>query len=61
MPGEPGDVGFKQAMQQRWLALDKSSGEPRVVRKVDTIEDKTRELLQAVADGQEVRLCRAGV
>jgi hypothetical protein len=55
VPGEAGDVGFKQAMQQRWLALDKSSGEPRVVRKVESIEDKTRDLLQAVADGQEVR------
>jgi hypothetical protein len=30
------DFGFKQAMQQRWVALDKSSGDPRVVRKVGT-------------------------
>jgi hypothetical protein len=55
VPGEAGDVGFKQAMQQRWLALDKSAGEPWVVRKVESISDRTQELLQAVADGQEVR------
>lgn len=36
LPGELGDVGFKQAMQQKWMALDKSQGEPRVVRKVRT-------------------------
>lgn len=34
LPGEVGDIGFKQAMQQKWLATDKSSGEPRIVRKV---------------------------
>ena len=55
MPGEAGDVGFKQAMQQRWLALDKSAGEPRVVRKADSITDRTQQLLQDLADGKEVR------
>ncbi len=34
LPGEVGDVGFKQSMQLKWLALDKSGGEPRIVRKV---------------------------
>jgi hypothetical protein len=34
LPADVSDVGFKQAMQQRWVALDKSAGEPRVVRKV---------------------------
>ena len=29
-----GDVGFKQAMQQKWVGVDKSGGEPLVVRKV---------------------------
>lgn len=32
--GAVGDVGFKQAMQQKWLAMDKSSGSPMIVRKV---------------------------
>ncbi len=34
LPGEVGDIGFKQAMQQKWLAMDKSGGEPKIVRKV---------------------------
>jgi hypothetical protein len=34
LPGDVGDIGFKQAMQQKWLALDKSSGTPTIVRKV---------------------------
>lgn len=38
LPSEVSDVGFKQAMQQRWVALDKSAGEPRVVRKVRALE-----------------------
>ncbi|KXZ54325.1 hypothetical protein GPECTOR_5g409 [Gonium pectorale] len=54
VPGEAGDVGFKQAMQQRWLALDKAAGEPRVVRKVDSIEDRTQALLADVAAGREI-------
>jgi len=36
LPPEVSDVGFKQAMQQKWVALDKSGGEPRIVRKVGT-------------------------
>lgn len=54
MPGEAGDVGFKQAMQVKWLAMDRSGGEPRVVRKVDAIEDRTQALLKGVAEGKEV-------
>ena len=27
--GAAGDVGFKQAMQQKWVAIDKSGGEVR--------------------------------
>jgi len=51
---EVADVGFKQAMQAKWVALDKSAGEPRVVRKVDTITDTTQQQLAAVAAGQEL-------
>jgi phenylalanyl-tRNA synthetase alpha chain len=51
---EVADVGFKQAMQAKWVALDKSGGEPRVVRKVDVITDTTRQQLAAVAAGQEL-------
>lgn len=29
--GAAGDVGFKQAMQQKWVAIDKSGGEVRTL------------------------------
>eukprot|EP00967_Tisochrysis_lutea_P082905 scaffold114936_cov19-Tisochrysis_lutea.AAC.1 len=35
------DIGFKQAMQQKWLSMDKSSGAPRIVRKVKLQEHDT--------------------
>lgn len=44
------DVGFKQAMQQKWVAIDKSSGQPRVVPKVESIEDAALEVLKAIRD-----------
>eukprot|EP00889_Picochlorum_renovo_P006848 jgi/Picre1/33878/NNA_001357.t1 len=28
--GAVGDIGFKQAMQQKWVAIDKSSGQPMI-------------------------------
>lgn len=34
VPGDLGDLGFKQAMQQKWLMLDKSQGQPVIMRKV---------------------------
>jgi phenylalanyl-tRNA synthetase alpha chain len=39
LPSEVSDVGFKQAMQQKWVALDKSGAEPRIVRKVGVLTD----------------------
>ncbi|MEW5309124.1 MAG: hypothetical protein WDW38_001033 [Sanguina aurantia] len=88
LPGELGDLGFKQAMQQKWLALEKTPptpaaiaaaaaataaaaaaaqaagtpvpapvapvSEPRVVRKVASIEDRTAQHLKAVAAGEEI-------
>jgi hypothetical protein len=54
VPGEAGDVGFKQAMQQRWLGMDKSGGgEPRVVRKVAAIDDAVLSQLRTIAAGGE--------
>ena len=32
--GKVGDIGFKQAMQAKWVALDKSGGAPVIKRKV---------------------------
>ena len=54
LPGEIGDVGFKQAMQQKWLATDKSGGAPVIVRKVDSIVDSTQQLLKVVSEGKDV-------
>mmetsp|Transcript_20937 Transcript_20937/g.52089 ORF Transcript_20937/g.52089 Transcript_20937/m.52089 type:complete len:507 (+) Transcript_20937:69-1589(+) len=48
-----GEVGFKQAMQVKWLGMVKGA-EPRVERKVDAIEDTAVALLAAVAAGTEI-------
>ena len=45
------EVGFKQAMQSKWLGMVKGA-EPRVERKVDTIEDVAKGYLAAVAEGR---------
>ena len=48
--GQAGDVGFKQAMQQKWVGIDKSSGQPLVVAKVDMIEDAGLRVLMAIQE-----------
>jgi phenylalanyl-tRNA synthetase alpha chain len=60
--GAAGDVGFKQAMQSKWVAIDKSGGEPKVVRKVGAIEDRVMQLLRGMAAGQVRKKagCRPG-
>ncbi len=52
LPEGVADSGFKQAMQYKWVALDKSSGAPLLVRKVDSIQDSILPLLQAVSKGE---------
>ena len=47
------DVGFKQAMQCKWLAMVKGET-PRVERKVDSIVDVVRETLARVKAGEPV-------
>ena len=51
--GEAGEHGFRQAMALKWVAMDKSDGQPKVVRKVDSIQDKTLEVLKALDAGKE--------
>lgn len=64
--GAAGDVGFKQAMQSKWVAIDKCGGEPRVVRKVESVQDRVLEVLTAVAEGKVrgmwgmLRVCALG-
>ena len=37
--GAVGEIGFRQAMALKWVSVDKSGGEPLVVRKVAAVED----------------------
>ncbi|KAI8467957.1 MAG: tRNA synthetases class II core domain (F)-domain-containing protein [Monoraphidium minutum] len=54
LPGDVADLGFRQAMQQKWVATDKSSGEPRVVRKVEAVVDTVAAQLAALMSGGEL-------
>eukprot|EP00898_Chlorokybus_atmophyticus_P004198 jgi/Chlat1/477/Chrsp103S00010 len=53
---EAADIGFKQAMQNKWVRIEKRPGsqDPMVLRKVDSVEDRCKDLLQAVQNGEEV-------
>ena len=50
--GALGDLGFRQAMQFKWVGIDKSGAEPRVVSKVEEAEDAVLPILEAVDRGQ---------
>jgi phenylalanyl-tRNA synthetase alpha chain len=50
--GAAAKVGFSKAMSSGWLAIDKSGGEPRVVRKVAAIDDDVQKQLAVIASGQ---------
>lgn len=41
-------------MSLGWVAVDKSSGAPKVVRKVDKIQDAVKDHLQEIASGKEI-------
>ena len=47
------DVGFKQAMQCKWLTMVKGE-RPRIERAVETIVDETRETLRKVQRGEMI-------
>lgn len=51
--GLAGDLGFRQGMQLKWVAIDKSGGEPLVVRKVESIVDKVLPILKDLASGSD--------
>lgn len=52
--GSVADIGFKQAMQQKWVMVDKSGGAPVMVPKVDMVEDTALHMLKAVESGKEL-------
>jgi len=51
--GPVADHGFRQAMQLKWVRIDKSSGTAMVVRATASVEDKVLLLLKALAAGNE--------
>ena len=51
--GSVGELGFRQAMQSKWVGMDKSSGQPMIVRKVDSITDTVLSQVEAIAAGNE--------
>lgn len=51
--GLAGDLGFRQGMQLKWVAIDKSGGEPLVVRKVESIVDRVLPVLEDLASGSD--------
>uniref|UniRef100_A0A7S0YCZ8 phenylalanine--tRNA ligase n=1 Tax=Polytomella parva TaxID=51329 RepID=A0A7S0YCZ8_9CHLO len=53
-PGEVGEVGYRQAMQNKWLSMDKSGAEPLIVRKIDSIEDKVQSLVKEMHEGRDI-------
>jgi phenylalanyl-tRNA synthetase alpha chain len=50
--GAAAKVGFSKAMSSGWLAIDKSSGQPKIVRKVATVNDEVQKQLVLVTKGQ---------
>ena len=46
-------VGFGKAVSLGWVVIDKSSGAPKVVRKVSSIEDLVQDHLVKLASGND--------
>lgn len=54
MVGASGKVGFSKAMSNGWIALDKAHPEgPRVLRKVEKIDDEVKTMLNAIGQGDD--------
>lgn len=52
--GKAADIGFKQAMQKKWIAVDKSGGEPLIKRIADDAEDIVLPMLKAVEQNEQL-------
>ncbi|KAK9811942.1 hypothetical protein WJX73_001453 [Symbiochloris irregularis] len=50
--GSIADIGFRQAMQQKWIVIEKTETGQLVKRKVSEVQDKVAQQLQDVADGK---------
>lgn len=58
---EYGKLGRAKAMQNGWVAVDKSGGRNMCVRKVKEVEDVVRNQLQSILDGKAAELERGVV
>lgn len=45
------DSGFRNAMANKWISIDKASGTPCIARKVPSVQDEILPQLRAIADG----------
>ena len=54
-----GKLGFTKAMTNKWIAIDKSSGKPVIIRKMSTVIDEVQQFLQLVQNdsADKVMLC----
>eukprot|EP00475_Leptophrys_vorax_P035336 TRINITY_DN5810_c0_g1_i4.p1 TRINITY_DN5810_c0_g1~~TRINITY_DN5810_c0_g1_i4.p1 ORF type:complete len:535 (+),score=37.11 TRINITY_DN5810_c0_g1_i4:119-1606(+) len=52
--GPLADIGMKQAMANKWLAVAKGAGGPLVSRKVPSVDDRVQQLLKAVQAGESL-------
>lgn len=43
-------LGFSKAIANKWIVIDKSSGKPIVSRKMNSVVDEVKQLLQLVKD-----------
>lgn len=51
--GKLADVGFRQAMQQKWVAIQKTESGQVVQRKVPDVEDRVASQLQSIASNSQ--------
>lgn len=54
-------LGFAKAMSNKWVAMDKSSGKPVIVRKVVDVVDEVKNMLALVEAGNYDQVCRCFV
>ena len=47
-----GKLGFPQAMQLKWVRLDKASGTPTVIPLVSQVEDRLLDELRRIESGE---------
>merc|ERR1711953_1224410 len=53
--GANAKLGFSKAMQEGWLAMDKTAeGGPTILRKVDAIVDNVQNVLKSIQRGDAV-------